>query len=457
MTIMPMPVGTAGQPAPRAVKGGSSVLELLAGTLDGTLGDGRALRRPRWYMYSSMAIVVALVGWMAVAQVDQVVRTQGRLIPGSKPQLVQHLEGGIVSKVYVREGDRVVKGQPLIAVSDLLASSSRGEKRARLKGLIARAARQQAEANGLRMEIPAELPDQSEEMRNEMDAFRARQMRLSQTLKVLEEQTNQKKQEQIEQEARKRGLLTELEVARQQLAVMAGLQSRNAASQMEILDARARVERLTTQLKEAETALPRLVAAASELRARFSEAAAQFRSEARSGLADTRVELERLTQEITADSDRIMRTEVTAPADGTVNKLLFNTVGGVVKPGDTLLELTPANGDLFIEAKASPSERGSLQLGQMAIVRIAAFDYTTHGTVKARVNEISADSLTDERGDRYFRVGMTLDPGSVKAFGKPLTPGMTLTADSVTGQRTVLEYLLSPIRGLAQTAFRDRK
>ena len=457
MTAMPMPAGAAGQPAPQADKGGTSVLELLAGTLDGTLGDGRVLRRPRWYMYSSMAIVVALAGWMAVAEVDQVVRTQGRLIPGSKPQLVQHLEGGIVSKVYVREGDRVVKGQPLIAVSDLLASSSRGEKQARLNGLIARAARQQAEANGLRMKPPAELPAQSEEMRNEMEAFMARQTRLAQTLKVLEEQTNQKKQEQIEQEARKRGLLTELEVARQQLAVMAGLQSRNAASQMEILDARARVERLTTQLKEAETALPRLAAAAAELQARFSEAAAQFKSEARSGLADTRVELERLTQELTADSDRIKRTEVVAPADGTVNKLLFNTVGGVVKPGDTLLELTPANGDLFIEAKASPSERGSLQLGQTAIVRIAAFDYTTHGTVKARVNEISADSLTDERGERYFRVGMTLDPSSVKAFGKPLTPGMTLTADSVTGQRTVLEYLLSPIKGLAQTAFRDRK
>jgi adhesin transport system membrane fusion protein len=138
-----------------------------------------------------------------------------------------------------------------------------------------------------------------------------------------------------------------------------------------------------------------------------------------------------------------------------VNKLLFNTVGGVVKPGDTLLELTPATGDLFVEAKASPAERGSLQVGQAAIVRIAAFDYTTHGSIEATVTEISADTLTDEHGNLYFRIAMSLDPTSVARFGRPLTPGMTLTADAVTGQRTVLQYLLSPIRGLTQSAFKD--
>jgi adhesin transport system membrane fusion protein len=447
--------GAEATSADAAARPGAGALDLLAGSLDGLLGDGRTLRRPRWLMYSGLLLVTVSLVLMGLFEVDQLVRTQGRLIPAAKPQLVQHLEGGIVSKVFVREGDRVVKGEPLIAVSDLLASSFRGEKQARLNGLIARAARLQAEAEGLGMGAPNGLPARSVELRNEKDSFLARQATLSQTLKVLEEQIKQKEQEQLEQEARKRGLLNELDVARQQLAVMAGLQSRNAASQMETLDARARVERLTTQLKEAETASPRLAAAASELKARLAQASAQVRSEARAGLAATRVELERLTQELTADSDRVRRTEVTAPADGTVNKLLFNTVGGVVKPGDTLLELTPATGDLFVEAKASPAERGSLQVGQAAIVRIAAFDYTTHGSIEATVTEISADTLTDEHGTLYFRIAMSLDPTSVARFGRPLTPGMTLTADAVTGQRTVLQYLLSPIRGLTQSAFKD--
>jgi len=148
---------------------------------------------------------------------------------------------------------------------------------------------------------------------------------------------------------------------------------------------------------------------------------------------------------------------VIAPVAGSVNKLLFNTVGGVVKPGDTLLELTPDDAAVAIESRVSPAERGALQVGQKAIVRVAAFDYTVYGTLAARVTEISADSLIDERGERYFRVGVVVDPQSRRDFGQPLTPGMTVSADAVTGSRTILQYLLSPIRGIGATAFRDHK
>jgi len=146
-----------------------------------------------------------------------------------------------------------------------------------------------------------------------------------------------------------------------------------------------------------------------------------------------------------------------APVAGVVNKLLFNTVGGVVKPGDTLMELTPVDDVLVVETRVSPAERGALQTGQKAVVKVAAYDYTTFGTLQGQVSEISADSLVDERGERYFRVGVAVDPASLRQFGQPVTPGMTITADAVTGQRTVLQYLLSPIRGLAATALRDQK
>jgi len=231
----------------------------------------------------------------------------------------------------------------------------------------------------------------------------------------------------------------------------------DAALQLEFLDARARVERLVTQVREAETAIPRLHAAAQELQARAAEARAQFRSESRTSLADARVEMQRLQQEIGADSDRVQRTDIVAPVAGVVNKLLFNTVGGVVKPGDTLLELTPNDAALVVETRVSPAERGALQTGQAAIVKVAAYDYTAFGTLAGRVSEISADSLADERGERHFRVAIAVDPDSLRAFGQPVTPGMTITADAVTGQRTVLQYLLSPIRGLAATALRDQK
>jgi adhesin transport system membrane fusion protein len=435
-----------------------SGLELALSHFDQHIGGGRRLRRPRSLLYVALAMVVALMVWMTFASVDRVVRTQGRVIPSGKPQLVQHLEGGIVSRVYVKEGDIVQKGQLLISVSDLLANSSRGEKEARLNGLLARAARQQAEAEGsARFVVPAELNPGSPEVRNESEAFDARQFRLKQTTRVLEEQARQKRQELAEQEARAKGLNEEISVARQQLAVVSGMHSKGAASQLELLEAKARVERLVTQIREAESSKPRLAAAEAELVARLSETVAQFRSDARTGLSDTRVELQRLQQELNAERDRVLRTDVVAPVSGTVNKLLANTVGGVVKPGETLLELTPSDGAVVVEARVSPAERGALRVGQKAIVRVAAFDYTVYGTIAAEVTEISADSLVDERGERYFRVGMLVDEESYRAFGQPLSPGMTLTADAVTGQRTILAYVLSPVRGIASTAFRDSK
>lgn len=433
-------------------------MALLQAHFDGALGLQRQLRRPRAIVYSGALITLAIGAWMALAQVDRVVHTSGRVVPSGKQQLVQHLEGGIVSQVFVREGDRVEKGQTLIAVSALQANSSLGEKRARLEGLSARAARLQAEADGAaRFTAPAGAGAASPEMRNQSDAFDARTSRLQQSLRVIEEQQAQKRQEANEQDARRKGLAAELDVARQQLTLVQTMLAKNAASQLELLDARARVERLGTQIREAESAIPRLQAAAQELQARAAETRAMFRSDSRTALADTRVEMQRLQQEIGADHDRVRRTDIVAPVAGVVNKLLFNTVGGVVKPGDTLMELTPVDDVLVVETRVAPSERGSLQTGQTAIVKVAAYDFTAFGTLRGLVSEISADSLVDERGERYFRVGVTVDPASLRQFGKPVTPGMTITADAVTGQRTVLQYLLSPIRGLAATALRDPK
>ena len=443
--------------APHAPASASASTAWVLGQFDGSMGHARRLRLPRLILGSAAAIVAAMLAWAVWAQVDKVVRTQGRIVPSVKPQMIQHLEGGIVSKVFVREGDVVAKGASLVAVSDLMASSSRGEKRARINGLMARSARLEAEAEGAsRVVWPAGVTSSAPEVRNENDAFMARQDKLRQSTRVLQEQAAQKRQEANEMEARRKGLAAEAEVAKQQLNLVNNMMARNAASQFELLEAKARVERLSTQSREAETAIPRIASAAQELQARMAEAQAQFRSEARSALTETKVELQRLQEDMRTEDDRVTRTVVTAPVAGTVNKLLANTVGGVIRPGETLLELTPADGAVVIEARATPAERGTLQVGQRAVVRVAAFDYTVFGTLPAKVTEISADSLADERGERYFRIGLLVDPASQQKFGQPLTPGSSVTADLVTGQRTVAQYLLSPLRGLGSTAFRDR-
>ena len=436
----------------------NTALELLAAHFDSRIGMDRRLRRPRAMVYATFGLVVALGVWAAMAPIDRVVHTQGRVVPSSKQQLVQHLEGGIVSRVAVREGDVVKAGQVLISVSDLQVNSTLGEKNARLDGLLARAARLEAEASGAERFTPGSgLGSVSDEVKNQVQAFDARMAKLKQTLQIIEEQQMQKRQEVTEQEARRKGLTAELDLARQQLALVTGLLAKDAASQLEALEARSRVERLLTQLRESESSLPRLQAAWQELQHRAAEVVAQFRSEARTALADTRVELQRLQKELGADSDRLRRTDITAPVAGSVNKLFFNTVGGVVKPGDTLMEITPSDAALVLETRVSPAERGALELEQKAVVKVAAFDYTMFGTLNGRITEISPDSLPDERGERYFRVAISVEPNSVRSFGQSLSPGMTVTADAVTGRRTVLQYLLSPIRGLAHSALRDTK
>jgi membrane fusion protein, adhesin transport system len=457
MNATALPSGATPGPA-SAAKPVSPALALLAAHFDSRIGLERRLRRPRALVYATGTLLLALGVWAAVAPIDRVVHTQGRVVPSSKQQLVQHLEGGIVSKVAVREGDVVTAGQVLMSVSDLLVNSTLGEKNARLDGLLARAARLEAEASGAERFTPgAALASAGDEVKHQMQAFDARMVKLQQTLQIIEEQQTQKRQEATEQEARRKGLTAELDLARQQLALVTGLLAKDAASQLEALEARSRVERLQTQLRETESSLPRLQAAAQELQHRSAEVVAQFRSEARTALADTRVELQRLQKELGADSDRLRRTDITAPVAGTVNKLFYNTVGGVVKPGDTLMEITPSDAALVLETRVSPAERGALELQQKAIVKVAAFDYTMFGTLAGRITEISPDSLPDERGERYFRVAISVDPDSVRQYGQALTPGMTVTADAVTGQRTVLQYLLSPIRGMATSALRDTK
>lgn len=432
-------------------------LRLLRQHLDAEPAAARRLRRPRLLVHLMLALVVAAGAWMATAHIDRVVQTQGRVIASAKQQLVQHLEGGIVAQVKVREGQTVQKGEVLLQVASEQANSSLGEKQARAAGLRARVARLQAESAGADQLSQPPEPALRAEWNSQREAFGARMARLQQSLKVFEEQRAQKRQEAQETLARRKGLGAELETARQQLALVNGMLAKQAASQLEVLEAKARVDRLSTQVTEADSAIPRLEAAAKELEARAGELRAQFRSDARTALADTLVELQRLEHDIGADADRVRRIDVLAPVSGTVNKLFVNTVGGVVRPGETLVEITPVDSGVQIESRVSPAERGALQVGQRTVVKVAAFDHTVYGTLDGRISEISADSLSDERGERYFRAVVTVDGAALQAFGQPVTPGMTVTAGAVTGQRTILQALLSPIRGLAGNALREHR
>ncbi len=393
--------------------------------------------------------------WAGIAKVDVIVRTEGQIIPAGKSQLVQHLEGGIVRKILVQEGQVVAAGQPLMELSDVQARSNLGQDQSKLDALRGREARLLAELNGHNsIAFPKSLNDPSV-IRVETAAWQARRAQLAEEVQMLQAQGSQKKNELSEVNSKRQHLIEELELAKKQYQVIAGLRKNNAASELEVLETQTRIQRLRSQIAEATNAAPRLQAAQSESDSRVKEAIARFRAEASSSLTQVREELEKLSHEIGTNVDRLNRNVVRSPVAGLINKLNITTIGAVVRPSEILLEITPSDQRIVIQTRSNPNDRANLRSGLPARVRIGAYDYATYGSFEGRVTEVSADTLTDERGSRYYRVNIDVDVSTLlKRQPGLLVPGMAASADIAVGKRTILSYLLSPLLKFRDGAFR---
>jgi adhesin transport system membrane fusion protein len=211
--------------------------------------------------------------------------------------------------------------------------------------------------------------------------------------------------------------------------------------------------------------VPRLRAAISEAQAKVTDGVSRFRADARTDLTAAENDLARLSEEMKSRNDRVSRSDVRAPMDGVINRIFVNTVGGVVKPGDPILEMTPIDDKLVIEASIHPTDRAELSIGKPARVKVTAYDYGVFGSMQGSVTEISADTVPEERGERgerNYRVKIevarqSMQDGKNPVEGTPLMPGMTATADIVVGRRTVWQYLMSPLNRFGQTALREPK
>lgn len=399
-------------------------------------------------------LLLSLVVWAALAPVDRIVRAEGRIVSSARAQIVQNLEGGIVTEIAVREGVEVKAGQVLMRLSPVQANSNLQQGQTRVAALKAQQARLRAEAEGSgSIEFGAGIPEVYQVL--ERNTFRERGARMGMEQSALRQQVAQRQAEFIEAQSRAQSLASELELARRQSVMMDGLVKRGAASQMELLEAQGRTERLTTTYNEAVASIPRLQSAIGETSARLSESNARLRADARTELAQVSAEIDRLGFLIGGDSDRLARTEVRAPASGYINRLYFNTIGGVAKAGDSLLEITPSESPLAVEARVRPDDRASLRAGLSARVMLGAYDYTAYGALEGRVMEVSADTLTDERGSHYYRVVVETDGATGRLANAVLLPGMSARADVILGQRSVLSYLLSPLLRFSHNALRE--
>ena len=404
-------------------------------------------------LFSSIGLFV----WAGIAEVDVIVRTEGQIIPAGKSQIVQHLEGGIVRKILVKEGQVVVAGEPLIELADVQTRSDLGQEQSMLDALRGREARLMAELNGTdTITFPDTLNDPNV-IRSETAAWQARRAQLDEEVQVLQALSLQKKSELAEINSKRENLLEELKLAMKKHQVIDDLRKNNAASELEVLESQIRIQKLNSQIDEAINAAPRLRAAQSEAESRVKEAVARFQAEASSALTEVREDLEKLSHEIGTSVDRLDRNVVKSPVAGFINKLNISTIGAVVRPSEILLEITPSDERFVIQTRSNPNDRAHLRRGLPARVRIGAYDYATYGTFEGHVTEVSSDTLVDERDNHYYRVNIEVDVSTIMSRARQpgvLMPGMAASVDIAVGKRTVLSYILSPLLKFRDGAFR---
>jgi adhesin transport system membrane fusion protein len=413
-------------------------------------------QRAQTIVRAAVVIVLLLLAWAALAHVDEVVRGEGKVVPSRQLQVVQSLDGGVVASIHVQEGQVVEAGQTLLRIDETRATSGVRESAAQGFALQARQARLFALADGSAFKPPKPSGDEEQRIvEGEQQLYEAKRVELSTLLSINNQQLQQRQQELAEMRSRKSTAERALDLAQQELAKTRPLLAGGAVSEVEILRLEREVARARGDAEQSTAQIARVQAAIGEAQRKIQETELSFRNEARKELAEVVGKLNALNEGAVALADRVSKSQVTSPVRGRVQRLLANTVGGVVQPGKDIVEIVPLDDELVLEARMAPKDIAFIHPGQKATVKLTAYDFSVYGGMDAVVENISPDTVVDERGNAYYvvRVRTTRSNFSEKL---PIIPGMTAEVDVLTGKKTVLSYLLKPVLKAKAYALRER-
>ncbi|MCV4271546.1 HlyD family type I secretion periplasmic adaptor subunit [Pseudomonas capsici] len=413
----------------------------------------------RLTVWVATSLILTALIWANYAVLQEVTTGEGKAIPSSKVQVIQNLEGGIVTEIFVREGQVVNKGDTLLRLDDTRFLSNRGESEVDRLTLTAQVERLAAEAEGRPLLLPQELLDKAPQVAaDERALHESRQRRLDGEQRTLNEQLRQKTQELAEFRSRQEQFRNSLALVQQELDMSIPLVGSGAVSPVEILRLKRNAVEMRGSMNANTLAIPRAEAAINEIKSRIQESELTFRSEASRELNEKRADLAKISANRIAIDDRMTRTTVTSPVRGIVKTLKINTIGGVVQPGSDLLEIVPLEDNLLIEARVRPQDVAFLHPGQKAMVKFSAYDYTIYGGLPARLEMIGADTVTDDKGNSFYLIQVRTDRNHLGGDEKPLLiiPGMVATVDIITGEKSVMDYLLKPVLKGGSEALRER-
>ncbi|MBI5551751.1 MAG: HlyD family type I secretion periplasmic adaptor subunit [Desulfobacterales bacterium] len=404
-------------------------------------------------------MVGAFLIWAKFAVLDEVTRGMGQAIPSQQIQVIQNLEGGILEAILVGENQIVEKGDVLVRIDNTLADSQFKDAYAKSMEHEAAIARLNAQAHGGEPVFPEALTAQDPQViEDQRTIFNAQKRQLDLELKILQSEYDRKMQEIEEIKAKQQELAKSLQLATEQKNIAKPLMEKGLYSRVDYIKLEREVVTLQGDINAFKLSLPRINKEASETQEKIARRQAEFHSAALEEISKRRGELNSLKQAMAAGEDRVTRTEVRSKVRGTVKQIVINTIGGVVKPGEPIMEIVPLDDTLLFEVQIRPSDIAFLYPGQKAMIKITAYDFSIYGGMEGVVEQISADTIQDDKGEHFYKVKLRTKTNALMHRGSqlPIIPGMTASVDIMTGKKSVLDYLLKPILKASQNALRER-
>lgn len=413
-------------------------------------------------LYSLLSILLIAIVWSYFAQLDQITRAQGVIIPSGQTKVIDHLEGGIVKEIKVREGDIVDKGQVLLVVDATVAKEKYYESMQLYYRTKAQIARLKALTSNQPFVMPEDVQKNAPDIAaKEMTLYHENVNKLKTDRQIAEQELEQKKQEALQAKARVQQLEEKLALSDKEAKLMEPLVKSGVAPQMEWLRLQREITDNKGDLATARVMVPKTESAILGAQKKLDAVEINILADENKELREAQLRWAEIKDNTVKNLDQLQRTEIRSPVRGTIKELKINTIGGVIQPGKDLIAITPLEDQLLVEAQVQPSDVAFLRPGMRAMIKITAYDYGIYGGLEATLLDISADTLVDEKTrdqKQYFRIRLKTDRNYLGTPDKrlPISPGMACQVDILTGKRTVMQYILKPFLKAKENALTER-
>jgi len=430
----------------------------------------------RLTIWSMAALFVCFFVWAYFAKLDRVTRGEGKVVPSSQVQIIQSLDGGVLQELFVQEGMSVKKGQTLARIDDTRFRSDAAQQNKEVDSLRANLIRLRAELSSIlvadvsdwklqikitkqNLNFPNDLNERSADLvKYQQDEYSGRLNNLINQVAILGQQIKQREQEIKELDSKASTLKSSIKLINRELAVTRPLAKKRIVPEVELLKLERTLNDTKGELSSLSLLKPKFRSAYDEAVLKRREAVLKYRTDARAQLNELQSKFSRITEAQVGVQDKVTKALIKSPVVGTIKTIHVTTLGGVVKPGEVLMEIVPTEDKLLVEAKILPKDIGFIHLGLPAMVKITAYDFTRYGGLKGVVEHISADTTQDDEGNSFYIIRVRTNESTMHSNEKkdmPIIPGMLTSVDVIISKRTVLEYILNPILRAKELALRE--